>query len=82
MSNKSAHVGPFFPDRGWRFFIPNIELAEFRAYLAKANPHDRDYYNLNCTEEPTTGGAFYYLGRHRTGEEMHQFLIDWTIRKG
>jgi len=81
MSKKGAQIGEFFPGRGWRFFIPDFELVAFRIYIARASSEERDYYTLSASEESTTGGAFYYLGLHRTGQEMQQLLIDWTIRK-
>lgn len=61
--------------------MPDFQLVAFRIYIARASAEERDYYTLNATEEPTTGGAFYYLGLQRTIQEMQQFLNDWTIRK-
>lgn len=76
----TTHIGAFVPGRGYCFFVSTSDLVAFRAYIAKANAHDREYYSLNSSEELVEGGAHYFLGLHRSKEEMDQFLTAWTLR--
>lgn len=79
-NNNSTHIGEFVAGRGYRVFVSNSDLVSFRVYIARASAEERERYTLTSVEEPSTGGALFYLGLHRTKEEMDRFLIEWTLR--
>jgi hypothetical protein len=78
--NNNTHIGEFVPGRGFRMFVSAADLVPFRAYVARANAQERERYTLTSAEEPTSGGAYYFVGLYRTKDEMDRFLIDWTLR--
>jgi len=76
----TTHIGEFVPGRGYRVFVSDVDLVAFRFYIARADAQEREYYSLNSPEEPANGGASYFLGLHRTKEEMADFQTAWTLR--
>jgi len=79
MSNKNTHLGEFVAGRGYRFFVSTRDLVSFRAYIAKADAGEREYYGLASPEELTQDGANYFLGLHRTEGEMKRFEMKWFL---
>ena len=78
--NNNTHIGEFVPGRGFRMFVSAADLVSFRVYIARAGAQERERYTLTSAEEPTNGGAHYFVGLHRTKDEMDRFLTEWTLR--
>jgi hypothetical protein len=77
---NNTYIAEFVPGRGYRAFVSAADLVAFRKYVAGADAQERQYYSLTSSEEPADGGAFYFLGLHRTRQDMDDFLIKWTLR--
>lgn len=78
--NINTHIGEFVPRRGYRVFVSDADLVSFRMYIARASAEERERYSLKSSEDPATGGAYYFLGLYRTPGEMERFLIEWHLR--
>jgi hypothetical protein len=72
-------IGDFVPGRGYRVFVPEWELVQFRFYIANADAQQKQLYSLNSGEERSEGGGVYFLGLHCTEEDMQKFKKDWIL---
>ena len=58
----------FSPDRGHCVHIPSADLVRFRTHVAHMSAAEREEYGpLSLSaEQPTDGGAYYFIGLHQT----------------
>jgi hypothetical protein len=79
-TNSSARIDDFFPSRGHRIFTPTFQLPEFRMHVANMTPADREHYSpLSSSGVPTDGGEYFFVGLHRTREEVRNLLVHVII---
>ena len=78
---QPMQIVSFSPDRGHCVLIPSTNLNDFNSHLAQMSPEEREKYaplSLSA-EQPIDGGAYYFIGLHRTKAEVLQFLIHVII---